>query len=44
MGLLDIGSLFGIENNSSGPASAHIITIFVVPYVGVTNLASVPLH
>ncbi|HEY6588019.1 MAG TPA: hypothetical protein VIY98_06980 [Nitrososphaeraceae archaeon] len=44
MGLLDIGSLFGIENNASGPASAHIITIFVVPYVGVTNLASVPLH
>ena len=43
-GLLDIGSLFGIENNSSGPASAHIITVFVVPYVGVTNLASVPLH
>ena len=44
MGLLDIGSLFGIENNASGPASAHIITIFVVPYVGVTNLSSVPLH
>ena len=44
MGLLNIASLFGIENNASEPASAHIITIFVVPYVGVTNLASVPLH
>ena len=44
MGLLNIGSLFGIENNTTEPASAHIITVFVVPYVGVTNLASVPLH
>ncbi len=44
MGLLNIASLFGIENNAKEPASAHIITIFVVPYVGVTNLASVPLH
>jgi hypothetical protein len=44
MGLLDIGSLFGIEKNISGPASAHLITIFVVPYVGVTDLGSVPLH
>jgi hypothetical protein len=44
MGLLNIASLFGIENNTREPASAHIITIFVVPYVGVTNLASVPLH
>ena len=44
MGLLNIASLFGIENNPREPASAHIITVFVVPYVGVTNLASVPLH
>jgi hypothetical protein len=44
MGLLNIVSLFGIENNTREPASAHIITVFVVPYVGVTNLASVPLH
>ena len=44
MGLLNIASLFGIENNTREPASAHIITVFVVPYVGVTNLASVPLH
>ena len=44
MGLLNIASLFGIENNTTEPASAHIITVFVVPYVGVTNLASVPLH
>jgi hypothetical protein len=44
MGLLNIASLFGIENNTIQPASAHIITVFVVPYVGVTNLASVPLH
>ena len=44
MGLLNIASLFGIENNTTEPASAHIITVFVVPYVGVTNLTSVPLH
>jgi hypothetical protein len=44
MGLLNIASLFGIENNTTESASAHIITVFVVPYVGVTNLASVPLH
>jgi hypothetical protein len=44
MGLLNIASLFGIENNTREPASAHLITVFVVPYVGVTNLASVPLH
>ncbi|HSF51916.1 MAG TPA: hypothetical protein VLA74_14235 [Nitrososphaeraceae archaeon] len=44
MGFLDIRSFFGIQENIREPASAHLITIFVVPYVGVTNLGSVPLH
>lgn len=44
MGFLDIRTFFGIQDDTREPASAHIITVFVVPYVGVTNLGSVPLH
>jgi hypothetical protein len=42
-GLVDMGQLFGMEGNSSPDARAHFIMIFVVPFVGKTNIGSVPL-
>lgn len=42
-GLLDLGQLFGMEGNPSPDARAHFIMVFVVPYVGKTNIGSVPL-
>lgn len=43
-GLLDLGQLFGMGSSNPSPnARAHFIMIFVVPYVGKTNLGSVPL-
>lgn len=43
MGLWGISSFFNTENNKNEPASAHLLTIFVVPYVGATNLGSIAL-
>jgi hypothetical protein len=42
-GLIDMGQLFGMEGNPSPDARAHFIMVFVVPYVGKTNIGSVPL-
>jgi len=42
-GLVDMGQLFGMEGNPSPDARAHFIMVFVVPYVGKTNIGSVPL-
>jgi hypothetical protein len=42
-GLVDMGQLFGMEGNTSPDARAHFIMVFVVPYVGKTNIGSVPL-
>ena len=42
-GLVDLGQLFGMEGNPSPDARAHFIMVFVVPYVGKTNIGSVPL-
>lgn len=43
-GLIDMGQLFGMEGNPSPDARAHFIMVFVVPYVGKTNIGSVPLN
>jgi hypothetical protein len=43
-GLIDMGQLFGMEPNPSPDARAHFIMVFVVPYVGKTNIGSVPLN
>jgi hypothetical protein len=43
-GLIDMGQLFGMEPNPSPNARAHFIMVFVVPYVGKTNIGSVPLN
>lgn len=43
-GLIDMGQLFGMEPNPSPDARAHFIMVFVVPYIGKTNIGSVPLN
>jgi hypothetical protein len=43
MGLWGISSFFDTDNNKNEPASANLLTIFVVPYVGGTNLGSIAL-
>ena len=41
---VDLAALFGLGiNNPSPEARAHFIMVFVVPYVGKTNLGSIPL-
>lgn len=41
LGLLTLGEMLGTEGNPSADARAHLITVFVVPYIGKTSFDTV---